>query len=450
MEGVNPDFSVLMTGDSSSLLDGFGFLQFLQIFLLGDTRVLLSIVPRVSVGLFGQDDDILSDTRTSKSFLGDPVKNTMLLQSIRRFPVITAVPLIVTVILLVVDLASLLNPMVHRILFAIPSLSPIMAPFLEDFIPHGEREDPGVLDEEGGDNDGIDGILDVDGPFVQVVPDINQLEQNQINRAGRAAPVISRQQLHSDYYNTVVLRLEQVPLAVLGMKQSPVHISSNHPVVFDSRLRELSFQYSSEGQGGGVISNTGLGWKVKVASSENLIKGGFMSGNYILDHYTMHWGESEHTIDGESYHGELQLYHRHHQYPDWGQAVHQPAGVVVVSVLLQVGDDQPVTELDKIVKYLPKIEMKGEEVVMEDSLDLVRMLPGNRDFFVYNGSLTTPDFTETVTWILMRYSVMVSAETVSAMTSLKYGVEAESPRIMNNCKKQVMLGDRQVLSSWDV
>ena len=51
MEGVNPDFSILMTGDSSSLLDGFGFLQFLQIFLLGDTWVLLSIVPRVSVVL---------------------------------------------------------------------------------------------------------------------------------------------------------------------------------------------------------------------------------------------------------------------------------------------------------------------------------------------------------------------------------------------------------------
>jgi hypothetical protein len=78
----------------------------------------------VSVGLFGQDDDILSNIRTSKSFLGDPVKNTMLLQSICRFPVITTVPLIVTVILLVVDVASLLNSMVHRILFTIPSLSP--------------------------------------------------------------------------------------------------------------------------------------------------------------------------------------------------------------------------------------------------------------------------------------------------------------------------------------
>ena len=77
--------------------------------------------------------------------------------------------------------------------------------------------------------------------------------------------------------------------------------------------------------------------------------------------------------------GELQLYHHHDQYPDWGQAVLHPAGVLLVAVLLQV------TELDKIVKYLPKIEMKGE-IVMEDHLDLARILLGNRDFFAYNFS----------------------------------------------------------------
>ena len=82
--------------------------------------------------------------------------------------------------------------------------------------------------------------------------------------------------------------------------------------------------------------------------------------------------------------GELQLYHHHDQYPDWGPPLH-PAGVVVVAVLLQVGDDQPVTELDKIVKYLPKIEIKGE-IVMEDHLDLARILLGNRNFFAYNFS----------------------------------------------------------------
>ena len=50
----------------------------------------------------------------------------------------------------------------------------------------------------------------------------------------------------------------------------------------------------------------------------------------------------------------------------------------------------------------------------------------------------------------MSDSVMVSTETVGAMTSLKYGVEKTESPMMNNCRKQVMLGDRQVLSSWNV
>jgi hypothetical protein len=127
--------------------------------------VLLSIVPIVSVGLFGQDDDILSNIRTSKSFFGDPVKNTMLLQSICRFPVITTVPLIVTV-MVVVDVASLLNSMVHRILFTIPSLSPIKTPFLGYFIPHENRLEPidPMMQVGGGLSDGIYGILDEVGP----------------------------------------------------------------------------------------------------------------------------------------------------------------------------------------------------------------------------------------------------------------------------------------------
>jgi hypothetical protein len=163
--------------------------------------VLLSIVPSVSVGLFSLDDYILSDTKTSKSFLGRPS------QEHHAAAVHLQVP---------GDRCPLdcdrdpagdgrglpAQPMVHRILFAIPSLSPIMAPFLEDFIRHKNRLEPIDLMMLGrGLNDGVDGILDEDGS--PVVP-------ADINRAGMAAPVISRQQLHSGYYNTVVLKLEEL------------------------------------------------------------------------------------------------------------------------------------------------------------------------------------------------------------------------------------------------
>ena len=109
----------------------------------------------------------------------------MLLQAVRRFPIITAIPLIVTVILLVVDIISLVNSMVHRVLFAIPALSPIMAPFLADFDEelHEELNNPNP-----GFSDGVNGILDEGDP-----------------RGGRAF-FFEDVRLNSAYYNTVAVR----------------------------------------------------------------------------------------------------------------------------------------------------------------------------------------------------------------------------------------------------
>ena len=211
----------LVSGDSSGLLDGFGFLQFLQIFLLGDTQLLLSVIPRAPVGLLGLEDDIINDARASRSYLGDPVKNTMLLQAVRRFPIITAIPLIVTVILLVVDIISLVNPMVHRVLFAIPALSPIMAPFLADF-DEELHEELNTRTPNPGFTDGVNGILDEGDP-----------------RGGRAF-FFEDVRLNSTYYNTVVLMIEQFPVSVHGTMQSPVDLSLDQ-AVFSSKLVEECF-----------------------------------------------------------------------------------------------------------------------------------------------------------------------------------------------------------------
>jgi len=129
MAGTQTDFSLFMR-DQSRILDNFGFLEFIQIFVLGDTHLLMSTSPRATVGLFGQDGDIIpDDSRSGNMFLGDPIKNTMMLQSIRRLPILTAVPVVLTVVLVVIDVFMLLNPMTHRIIATTP-LAPLVAPFI--------------------------------------------------------------------------------------------------------------------------------------------------------------------------------------------------------------------------------------------------------------------------------------------------------------------------------
>lgn len=72
-------------------LGDFTFSDFVDVFLLGNARSLLTSSPA-----FGAFDG------------NDPVKTTMLLQVLRRFPIITAIPLTVTVVLAIATILKVL------------------------------------------------------------------------------------------------------------------------------------------------------------------------------------------------------------------------------------------------------------------------------------------------------------------------------------------------------
>jgi hypothetical protein len=119
----------LLSKDNTAIMDNFGFLQFVQVFFLGDYRLLMSFCPKAAVGLFGLDDEILPDSRDEHVYLGDPVKNTMVMQVMRRLPILTTIPVVLSIVLFLVDVIMLINPMSHRIMSATP-LAPSIAPFI--------------------------------------------------------------------------------------------------------------------------------------------------------------------------------------------------------------------------------------------------------------------------------------------------------------------------------
>ena len=79
-------------------LPHYGFVDFLQIFLLGDTSRLLAGSPRGEASFVGEDT----------------VKTTMLLQAIRHMPILTAIPLSITIVLCVATLAKAVVPLIPR------------------------------------------------------------------------------------------------------------------------------------------------------------------------------------------------------------------------------------------------------------------------------------------------------------------------------------------------
>jgi len=141
-----------------------------------------------------------------------------------------------------------------------------------------------------------------------------------------------------------------------------------------------------------------------------------------------HWGcagagGSEHTVDGHQYEAELHIVHYNEKYGDPSKAVDQPDGLAVLGMFLKSGKAHE--ELEKICKHLAKIDKKDESIKLdEDYLDPTKYLPGNKTYFTYPGSLTTPPLFESVTWIVFKEPVEVSEAQLEAMRKLKISEEA--------------------------
>jgi len=83
-------------------------------------------------------------------------------------------------------------------------------------------------------------------------------------------------------------------------------------------------------------------------------------------------------------------------------------------VLLERGAAQPL--LQTVWDNLP-LE-KNEEFPARAPIDLNQLLPTDRRYYTYMGSLTTPPCSEGVLWLVMQQSVPVSAQQIDIFSRL--------------------------------
>jgi len=177
-----------------------------------------------------------------------------------------------------------------------------------------------------------------------------------------------------------------------GKRQSPIDIRDG--VALD--LEPLRFDYKPSAF---TVIDNGHTVQVNVAAG-NWIE--LRGKRWQLLQFHFH-RPSEERIDGKRFDMVVHLVHA----DDAGH-------LAVVAVLLQRGAAQPL--LRAVWNDLP-LE-KGEEVPARAAIDLNRLLPEDRRYYTYMGSLTMPPCSEGVLWMVMRAPLAVAASDVGIFARL--------------------------------
>ncbi len=177
-----------------------------------------------------------------------------------------------------------------------------------------------------------------------------------------------------------------------GLNQSPIDITT----VIKAELTPLIFEEKSKAT---TFRNDG-----------NLLQVTFQGGNYVyvdnikygLKQINFHT-PSENKIDGKSFPMEAQL-------------IHSDAknNIAIISVFFEEASDNFV--LNRLLRNLPENENETQNIKSE--VFAYEILPSTKDYYRFNGSLTTPPCTEGVKWIVMKTPVELSKSQLNDFTKV--------------------------------
>ena len=168
-----------------------------------------------------------------------------------------------------------------------------------------------------------------------------------------------------------------------GRMQSPIAIRTAETDLIDYPA-SLNLAYDFTGQ---YVHDTGQGVEIGLTGTAVIANRPFQ-----LQQFHLH-APSEHTLDGKQFDAEV---HFVHQAPDGRQAV--------IGVFLQIG--QASTTFATILSRINDDH--------SFKCDVTDILPTNRSYYHYIGSLTTPPLSENVEWYILAQPMTLSADQLAA------------------------------------
>lgn len=168
---------------------------------------------------------------------------------------------------------------------------------------------------------------------------------------------------------------ESYPICGLGKNQSPINITST----LQTNLAPLQIDYDGKITD---ITNNGHTVEALVSGDNKLTVDG---DTYTLKQIHFHT-PSENLINGKQYPLEAHFVN-----------VDDKGNIAVIAVMFENG----LRENDALSALLKNIPTKGNTIDFTDDLSPNNLLPREREYYQFNGSLTTPPCTEGVRWFVL-------------------------------------------------
>jgi carbonic anhydrase len=238
-----------------------------------------------------------------------------------------------------------------------------------------------------------------------------------------------------------------------GIRQSPIDIKT-HDAHYDSALNihPLKVQYN-EGKDFNIANNGHSLVISRKASEGSHLSGGPLDHdhNYRFEQFHFHWGKtsangSEHLLDGKAFPAELHLVHWNTDlFDSFGEAATSKNGLAVLGAFVKIGGES--AGLKTITGFTSQVQNVGDKQDLKIPFNLTSMLPTNtKDYWTYDGSLTTPPCSESVTWFVFKEPIHATENQMQKLRALKSNA---GECIVDNYRPVMDLGGRTVKASFE-
>jgi len=199
----------------------------------------------------------------------------------------------------------------------------------------------------------------------------------------------------------------------LGKTESPIDIRDD--IAKKADLPAINFDYQAATL---KIIDNGHTIQINYAPGSFITVG---SKQYELVQFHFH-KPSEEKLNGKSYDMVAHLVHKDNE-----------GKLAVVAVLLAKGGANPL--IKTLWDNLPK-KKEAETVVDAVKINVADLLPKNKAYYTFAGSLTTPPCTEGVTWFVLKHSTSISADEIARFAK-SYPMNARPVQPLNGREVRV-------------